>query len=334
LTADDGRQRLYAPWRDDPRPLSGLLQGVYAFLGVTDFWRRRRVAASAGSHRRLAEFEFARWREHTWQALGTLRADTGLTDLGRRFARGMAARMRPWWAEVVDPEIAAMAQLAVRDHRTGWRIRHLRPDPDYTATLAQALSEGGNAQLGQVPEPLVVHDASSTWSQQRVALARIRAQEPGTSLAVISANRSDHVWNAAMLPADLALVAGDNECAAGMYASLIAETPCHPAAWAGLILALAAHDQEGPSLMRCPELVVRSTGSWPRVRRRRTRGCWLGSFGARELHRHGRRVDVGAGTLACGNSGRMASAEYAAHAGDGFGPQGVALGPPARCPVV
>lgn len=24
------RQRSYAPWRDDPRPLGGLLQGVYA----------------------------------------------------------------------------------------------------------------------------------------------------------------------------------------------------------------------------------------------------------------------------------------------------------------
>jgi HEXXH motif-containing protein len=30
-----------APWRLDPRPVIGLLQGIYAYLGVTGFWRRR-----------------------------------------------------------------------------------------------------------------------------------------------------------------------------------------------------------------------------------------------------------------------------------------------------
>ena len=40
-------RRLYAPWRDDPRPLGGLLQGVYAFTGVTDFWRAVRGSRPA-----------------------------------------------------------------------------------------------------------------------------------------------------------------------------------------------------------------------------------------------------------------------------------------------
>jgi HEXXH motif-containing protein len=29
----------YAPWRNDPRPFGGLLQGVYAFIGVADTCR-------------------------------------------------------------------------------------------------------------------------------------------------------------------------------------------------------------------------------------------------------------------------------------------------------
>lgn len=41
LTEPDDR-RCYAPWRDDPRPVSGLLQGAYAFLGVSSFRRTRR----------------------------------------------------------------------------------------------------------------------------------------------------------------------------------------------------------------------------------------------------------------------------------------------------
>ncbi len=59
---DDGR-RYYAPWRDDPRPASGLLQGAYAFLGVTGFWRRQRHATTDAVIRQRADAEFARWRE-------------------------------------------------------------------------------------------------------------------------------------------------------------------------------------------------------------------------------------------------------------------------------
>ncbi|MFI6073658.1 aKG-HExxH-type peptide beta-hydroxylase [Actinoplanes sp. NPDC051343] len=48
----------YSPWRDDPRPTSGVLHGAYAYLAVTRFWR---TEATLGGGRR-AEFEFARWR--------------------------------------------------------------------------------------------------------------------------------------------------------------------------------------------------------------------------------------------------------------------------------
>ncbi|MFD0328906.1 HEXXH motif-containing putative peptide modification protein [Streptacidiphilus monticola] len=42
----DGRLR-YAPWRDDPRPLGGLLQGVYAFTAVARFWQARATGATS-----------------------------------------------------------------------------------------------------------------------------------------------------------------------------------------------------------------------------------------------------------------------------------------------
>ena len=29
-------ERFYAPWRDDPRPLGGFLQGIYAFFGIAE----------------------------------------------------------------------------------------------------------------------------------------------------------------------------------------------------------------------------------------------------------------------------------------------------------
>jgi hypothetical protein len=40
-----GGPRIYSPWRDDPRPLSGLLHGAYAYQSVTRFWRAETAAA-------------------------------------------------------------------------------------------------------------------------------------------------------------------------------------------------------------------------------------------------------------------------------------------------
>jgi HEXXH motif-containing protein len=36
----DPNEKFYSPWRDDPRPLSGLLHAVYVFSGVVDFYAR------------------------------------------------------------------------------------------------------------------------------------------------------------------------------------------------------------------------------------------------------------------------------------------------------
>ena len=64
LTRPDDGRRYYAPWRDDPRPIGGLLQGAYAYLGVSGFWRWQRQAdqGAAAAH---AHVEFARGRRRS-----------------------------------------------------------------------------------------------------------------------------------------------------------------------------------------------------------------------------------------------------------------------------
>src|SRR6185312_14082905 len=78
LHEEDPRERFYTPWRDDPRPIGGVLQGVYAFFGVTAFWRVLAHASMKAPDRR-AVFEFAYWREQTWRVLLRLREDPVLT---------------------------------------------------------------------------------------------------------------------------------------------------------------------------------------------------------------------------------------------------------------
>ncbi|MFG2952146.1 aKG-HExxH-type peptide beta-hydroxylase [Streptomyces sp. NPDC048291] len=235
LEQDGGAERHYAPWRNDPRPLSGLLQGAYAFLGITDFWCRY-LDHVPPAGRPLAEFEFALRRRQTQEAVDALRADPALTAHGRRFLRGMAARLPAWWSDPrIRPETAALAEFTATDHRTGWRIRHLAPAPDDVRALARAFTAGA-AVYGPVAESTVVPDPVAPWSQARAGLIRRR-------LAVPDAGD----WPAPSA-ADRALAAGD-PAAPDDYARLLAGDPEDADAWTGLVLALG-----GSPLLHRPEL--------------------------------------------------------------------------------
>ncbi|WP_256462005.1 FxsB family cyclophane-forming radical SAM/SPASM peptide maturase [Nocardia alni] len=118
----DTEERLYAPWRPDPRPLEGLLQGSYAHIGVTDVWRTLRMVRT-GAEREAAERQFARWRMMTAEAIRRLNDTGSLTPLGEQFVRGMGDTVEPWLAEHVDPGTEAAARHAAEKHRAAWEAR-------------------------------------------------------------------------------------------------------------------------------------------------------------------------------------------------------------------
>jgi uncharacterized protein len=116
LTLDDDERRFYAPWREDPRPASGLLQGAYAYLGVTGFWRRQRQL----DNRLEAHTQFARWRVAAANATSVLRTSGVLTAAGQDFVRSMSATLAAWQDEPV-PEAAQDGAIAANaDHLSRW----------------------------------------------------------------------------------------------------------------------------------------------------------------------------------------------------------------------
>ncbi|MFI6484953.1 FxsB family cyclophane-forming radical SAM/SPASM peptide maturase [Nonomuraea sp. NPDC050663] len=116
---DAGERRLfYAPWRPDPRPFEGLLQGTYAHLAVTEFWRGHRHRAPEPG-----EVEFARWRAQTSRALGTLAESGALTPAGELFVAGMAEALEPALAEPVAPGAEERATKMAHAHYENWVSR-------------------------------------------------------------------------------------------------------------------------------------------------------------------------------------------------------------------
>jgi HEXXH motif-containing protein len=251
LYTEDTQERFYVPWRDDPRPLSKALQGLYAFAGVVDFWRMLAHTHDQSLTLR-AEFEFAYWRGNTIRVLDAVCEDQGLTEAGQRFLDGMGSILRACQDESVSTDAAHWAAVAAADHYAGWRIRHLRPDERDVAVLADAWIRGYRRppSLRVTPDPVATPVPDGQWSSARADLIRIRCG--GVDGDTPPSERS--VPNATF--ADIVYMSGQCVEAAHSYQSELAHDPDSAAAWVGLGLALATTaGAASRALLRHPELV-------------------------------------------------------------------------------
>ena len=117
LHSDDGDEQHFAPWRTDPRPTSGLFQGVYAFLGVAHMWHRLRDAPGLQER---AETEFANARVMLQQGMAALEGSQELTPAGTRFAAGMRSALDELLAESLPDHAEAAARSFLKERRTSW----------------------------------------------------------------------------------------------------------------------------------------------------------------------------------------------------------------------
>ncbi len=118
---DRGDTRVfYAPWKDSPRPLEALLQGTYAHIAVTEFWRVR-WRQSPPPQAEAAAARFALWRAQTSAAADTLAGSRSLTPLGARFVDGMRTTLARWLDEPVPAAAASLARGWADEHRSRWK---------------------------------------------------------------------------------------------------------------------------------------------------------------------------------------------------------------------
>ncbi|MCK9893020.1 HEXXH motif domain-containing protein [Frankia sp. AgB32] len=241
----------YAPWRADPRPLLGLLQGAYAYLGLTEFWDfQRRVLTDSP----FAHFEFARWREEVWRVLVAMRLSGVLTPLGLRFVDGMRTVIGRHRRAAIPAEPQRLARQVSADTWTTWRLTNLEPAADLVAGLADAWTRGqppgGEMRVDAAVRPGrrgLVHNA-------RLNLVYVRLNEP----KVFAAAREGvpGVLEQEYSLADRAQAFGDVQLAAEAYKAGITDDPDDLTAWAGLAL---CRRETGPARSRVlvahPELV-------------------------------------------------------------------------------
>jgi len=237
----------YAPWRPDPRPPGGLLQGCYAYLGVTDYWLRRRAALEDadehGAPRRQADFEFARWRQAVLAALDSVVGSGQLTRHGERFVDGMRQRLGPMLDVPVRPWIERLAADVAASHLAGWQLRNVIPDEAATELTAADWRAATPSPRG-LPPARVPPTGARHVRDVREKLAHLRIQDPDRFAELASRPALLALEVSGARPGDVLLIAGHHaESAASYVADIQAGDPGD--GWAGLAAASRRMDGAG-----------------------------------------------------------------------------------------
>ena len=119
-------RRYWAPWRPDPRPFDGLLQGTYAHLALAAFWQHLALALADPAERDHAWAAHARTHAQVGAVLPVLRGARRLTDAGRLFIQAIAERHEELRQTPPPTGHAVRAAAYVETARTLWLRRHGR----------------------------------------------------------------------------------------------------------------------------------------------------------------------------------------------------------------
>jgi HEXXH motif-containing protein len=224
-------ERGYAPWRDDPRPMGGILQGVYAFTGVVRFWDVQRHLETEPDAILRASVLYERWRLAIELAIGPVLDKGHLTPDGVRFVTVLKERGQRRRSGPVPAEATEIAWEVTFDNWLTWQLTHTALDAAGVAGLAAAYQRGEPLSGQALPEAWIEDDIRKIDSIPRSRLLTMRFQEP----------RRYRRLSATDIPelgaADALLVRGDTDAAVAAYRAGLAAEP-DPAAWIGLALAI------------------------------------------------------------------------------------------------
>ncbi|MEU5848658.1 HEXXH motif domain-containing protein [Saccharopolyspora shandongensis] len=253
LVEDTAGGDCYAPWREDPRPIGGMLHGIYAFVAVVEFWRVQRDLLGDADVRR-AHFWFAHHRHQVRRALDALRGGGGLTELGQELVSAVADRLAACEQEPVPGEVSDIVAKLADDHYAVWRLRHAYPAPWTVAALAAAWLGGRSARdvaRADSIRPYRRRDGAGA----RGYLLKAKALDPDRFAALV--HRPAGLPGRTAGP-DLACCAGDYEKSTPGYLSAIQADPDDGAAWVGLGISLRGQGSHAPAtaLLEIPEVVV------------------------------------------------------------------------------
>ena len=253
LADDGGERRFYAPWRDDPRPLTALLHGVYAFTGGLAFWLAQRDLFT-DAEARHAEFTFAFRRHQLRTAVDFLLANIDLLSRpGRRLLEALVGRLEHCEQTSVSGDLPGIVDATVSDHYAHWRLRWIRPESTTVESLCAAWLAGEPATPWSTDHGLIPGYDRRPLPGHRRALLRTKATDPELFGQLAS---HPETLPGTTPRADAAFCVGHYDDSMAGYRDRIRADPEDSTAWIGFGLAMRALGQSAPAqaLLAAPEV--------------------------------------------------------------------------------
>jgi HEXXH motif-containing protein len=235
IVEDTGEPAHYSPWRDDPRPLIGLLHAVYSFATALHFHRGLLDLPDAGGiPSQQVVGRVYRIVRQLRDGLAGLREHAILSPLGEAFVAEIAVWIEECAAGLPLPPPAERRQIDADHaaHRARWDERN-PPSPvlDPTVPTVPIVPDPAAAPalraLG-LPEQWTPGGIVRRWYPGDSLLEAARALAPDTELSSLPPGTS---LTADLAAAHVAYVRGDYRGAAENYASCVALDPRSPYFW-------------------------------------------------------------------------------------------------------
>ena len=228
-----GSEKVYAPWRQDPRPASGLLQGVYAHLGIARFWNIQRHVETDPDDILRAQVMYERWRPTIELATDTLLRSGCLTPTGARFVAMVREQGRNLESGTVPASARETAGEVALDHWLTWQFRHTALNAAGAASLAAAYKRGEPPREEMLPTVRIEEGIRKIESTVRSRLLNMRHLEPRRYRELCAAGVPE------LSGGDGLLADGKASAAVQAYRDEIAAAAGPlPDAWIGLALAI------------------------------------------------------------------------------------------------
>ncbi|TQE28984.1 hypothetical protein Sipo8835_04495 [Streptomyces ipomoeae] len=238
---DTGEAVHYSPWRDDPRPLSGLLHAVYSFTSVADFYRALLDTPDVGGlDPRHVVNRVYRVVRQVRDGLSELRAAATLSPLGAAFVDAVTARIDACDGVLPAPASGDRRRIDAERaaHRARWDERHpavpvastersARTGPHDAATCATLHALG-------LPKDWDLSSIVRRWYPGDSLLESVRAlrlPRDGTAADVLPKTVPGESLIPDLAAAHVAYVCEDYRTAAVRYAACVNHDPRSPYFW-------------------------------------------------------------------------------------------------------
>jgi hypothetical protein len=237
----------YSPWRNDPRPVSGVVHALMAFTGVADFWSRERTDPAG-------ELEYARHVRQLRVARRVAAEAPELTPLGAALVDAIGDTVDALPLDTSPPDVRRIAGDLVTAHQAGWRLRNIVPSEGDLRAFREAWRRGAplpTRHAGRSQPATPGGDNPLT----RLAMAWLNNE------AEVAALAADEELFVKRFPGavgdDVSLVAGDYRTARDNALNSIAEGTADDHTWATLVVTHvhACADPARSPLACVPELV-------------------------------------------------------------------------------